>query len=32
MKILDGKLAAQAIKDELKITVAQRVIEGKKLG
>ena len=30
MKILDGKLAAQAIKDELKITVAQRVIEGKK--
>jgi len=31
MKILDGKLAAQAIKDELKITVAQRVIEGKKV-
>lgn len=30
MKILDGKLAAQAIKDELKITVAQRIIEGKK--
>lgn len=30
MKILDGKLAAQAIKDELKITIAQRVIEGKK--
>lgn len=30
MKILDGKVAAQAIKDELKITVAQRVIEGKK--
>jgi methylenetetrahydrofolate dehydrogenase (NADP+)/methenyltetrahydrofolate cyclohydrolase len=30
MKILDGKLASQAIKDELKITVAQRVIEGKK--
>ena len=31
MKILDGKLASQAIKDELKITVAQRVIEGKKV-
>lgn len=30
MKILDGKLAAQAIRDELKITVAQRIIEGKK--
>jgi methylenetetrahydrofolate dehydrogenase (NADP+)/methenyltetrahydrofolate cyclohydrolase len=30
MKILDGKIAAQAIKDELKIVVAQRVIEGKK--
>ena len=30
MQILDGKLAAQAIKDELKITAAQRVIEGKK--
>jgi len=30
MKILDGRLAAQAIKDELKIKVAQRVIEGKK--
>lgn len=30
MQILDGKLAAQAIKDELKITVAQQVIEGKK--
>ena len=30
MKILDGKLAAQSIKDELKITVAQRVIEGNK--
>jgi methylenetetrahydrofolate dehydrogenase (NADP+)/methenyltetrahydrofolate cyclohydrolase len=30
MKILDGKVAAQAIKDELKISVAQRVIEGKK--
>lgn len=31
MKILDGKLAAQAIKDELKITVAQRVAEGRKV-
>jgi methylenetetrahydrofolate dehydrogenase (NADP+)/methenyltetrahydrofolate cyclohydrolase len=31
MQILDGKLAAQAIKDELKITVAQWVIEGKKI-
>jgi methylenetetrahydrofolate dehydrogenase (NADP+)/methenyltetrahydrofolate cyclohydrolase len=31
MKILDGKLASQAIKDELKITVAQRVSEGKKV-
>jgi methylenetetrahydrofolate dehydrogenase (NADP+) / methenyltetrahydrofolate cyclohydrolase len=31
MNILDGKLAAQAIKDDLKITVAQRVIEGKKV-
>ncbi|MDP4264331.1 MAG: tetrahydrofolate dehydrogenase/cyclohydrolase catalytic domain-containing protein [Bacteroidota bacterium] len=31
MQILDGKVAAQAIKDELKITVAQRVIEGKKV-
>ena len=30
MKILDGKVAAQAIKDELKISIAQRVIEGKK--
>src|SRR5258706_2868332 len=30
MQILDGKKAAQAIKDELKITVAQRVVEGKK--
>jgi methylenetetrahydrofolate dehydrogenase (NADP+)/methenyltetrahydrofolate cyclohydrolase len=30
MQILDGKKAAQAIKDELKITVAQRIIEGKK--
>ncbi len=31
MKILDGKLASQAIKDELKITMAQRAIEGKKI-
>jgi methylenetetrahydrofolate dehydrogenase (NADP+)/methenyltetrahydrofolate cyclohydrolase len=31
MKILDGKLASQAIKDELKITMAQRGIEGKKV-
>ena len=31
MKILDGKVAAQAIKDDLKISVAQRVIEGKKI-
>ncbi len=31
MKILDGKLASQAIKDELKITMAQRSIEGKKV-
>jgi methylenetetrahydrofolate dehydrogenase (NADP+) / methenyltetrahydrofolate cyclohydrolase len=30
MKILDGKKAAQAIKDELKIDVAQRANEGKK--
>jgi methylenetetrahydrofolate dehydrogenase (NADP+)/methenyltetrahydrofolate cyclohydrolase len=30
MKILDGKLAAQAIKSELKLEVAQRVTEGKK--
>ncbi|MFI5130235.1 MAG: bifunctional 5,10-methylenetetrahydrofolate dehydrogenase/5,10-methenyltetrahydrofolate cyclohydrolase [Chitinophagales bacterium] len=30
MQILDGRKAAQAIKDELKITVAQRVVEGKK--
>jgi methylenetetrahydrofolate dehydrogenase (NADP+)/methenyltetrahydrofolate cyclohydrolase len=30
MQILDGKKAAQAIKDELKISVAQRTIEGKK--
>lgn len=31
MQILDGKLAAQAIKDELKINVAQRALEGKKI-
>lgn len=31
MQILDGKKAAQAIKDELKIKVAQRSIEGKKV-
>jgi methylenetetrahydrofolate dehydrogenase (NADP+)/methenyltetrahydrofolate cyclohydrolase len=31
MQILDGKKAAQAIKDELKIDVAQRAIEGKKI-
>lgn len=31
MQILDGKLAAQAIKDELKIDVAQRANEGKKI-
>ena len=31
MQILDGKIAAQAIKDELKIEVAQRKIEGKKI-
>lgn len=31
MQILDGKLAAQAIKDKLKIDVAQRSIEGKKV-
>jgi methylenetetrahydrofolate dehydrogenase (NADP+)/methenyltetrahydrofolate cyclohydrolase len=31
MKILDGKAASQAIKDELKITMAQRGIEGKKV-
>ena len=30
MKILDGKLASQAIKNELKLEVAQRVTEGKK--
>ncbi|MEO7982550.1 MAG: tetrahydrofolate dehydrogenase/cyclohydrolase catalytic domain-containing protein [Bacteroidota bacterium] len=31
MKILDGKKAAQAIKDELKIDVAARAVEGKKV-
>jgi len=31
MQILDGKIAAQAIKDKLKIDVAQRSIEGKKV-
>ncbi|MEI9944459.1 MAG: tetrahydrofolate dehydrogenase/cyclohydrolase catalytic domain-containing protein [Chitinophagaceae bacterium] len=31
MQILDGKKAAQAIKDTLKIDVAQRSIEGKKI-
>ncbi len=31
MQILDGKKAAQAIKDELRIDVAQRVAEGKKI-
>jgi methylenetetrahydrofolate dehydrogenase (NADP+)/methenyltetrahydrofolate cyclohydrolase len=31
MQILDGKKAAQAIKDELKITLTQRLIEGKKV-
>jgi methylenetetrahydrofolate dehydrogenase (NADP+)/methenyltetrahydrofolate cyclohydrolase len=31
MKILDGKKAAQAIKDELKLDVAQRASEGKKI-
>lgn len=31
MQILDGKKAAQAIKDELKINVTQRSIEGKKI-
>jgi methylenetetrahydrofolate dehydrogenase (NADP+)/methenyltetrahydrofolate cyclohydrolase len=30
MELLDGKQAANAIKDELKITVTQRVVEGKK--
>lgn len=31
MQLLDGKKTAQAIKDELKIEVAQRVAEGKKI-
>jgi methylenetetrahydrofolate dehydrogenase (NADP+)/methenyltetrahydrofolate cyclohydrolase len=31
MKILDGALTSQAIKDELKLKVAQLSIEGKKL-
>lgn len=31
MRILDGKQAAQAIKDELKISVAQRANDGKKI-
>lgn len=31
MQILDGKKAAQAIKDNLKMDVAQRVAEGKKI-
>jgi methylenetetrahydrofolate dehydrogenase (NADP+)/methenyltetrahydrofolate cyclohydrolase len=31
MKILDGKQAAQAVKNELKLEVAQRVVEGKKI-
>lgn len=31
MQILDGKKAAQAIKDELKISVAQRANDGKKV-
>ena len=31
MKILDGKLTSQAIKDELKIDVAQLAAEGKKV-
>ncbi len=31
MQILDGKKAAQAIKDELKIEVAQLAAEGKKI-
>jgi methylenetetrahydrofolate dehydrogenase (NADP+)/methenyltetrahydrofolate cyclohydrolase len=30
MQILDGKLAAQAIKDTLKINATQRTVEGKK--
>ncbi|MBL7762177.1 MAG: bifunctional methylenetetrahydrofolate dehydrogenase/methenyltetrahydrofolate cyclohydrolase FolD [Chitinophagaceae bacterium] len=31
MQILDGKKAAQAIKDELKLDVAQLAVEGKKI-
>ncbi len=31
MKILDGKLAAQAIKEDLKIQVAQSAVEGRKI-
>ncbi len=31
MQILDGKIAAQAIKDDLRISVAQRAAEGKKI-
>ncbi len=31
MQILDGKKAAQALKDDLRIDVAQRSIEGKKI-
>src|SRR6201988_1072218 len=31
MQILDGKKAAQAIKNDLKSDVAQRAIEGKKI-
>src|ERR1700704_4628835 len=31
MQILDGKKAAQAIKDELKMAVAQLAVEGRKV-
>jgi methylenetetrahydrofolate dehydrogenase (NADP+)/methenyltetrahydrofolate cyclohydrolase len=31
MKLLDGKAASQAIRSELKVEVAQRVLEGKKV-
>lgn len=31
MKLLDGKLASQAIKEELRLSLAQRVAEGKKI-
>ena len=31
MQILDGKKAAQAIKDQLKLNTAQLAVEGKKL-